>query len=117
MQQVIERGYFMSQEEQDAVIGRVVREHKAATTKLAYLRSEATRLGQELSAIGQALMSQPDSLIRRGEDMPGRFAGPQLHIVNPEALDLEKIMRLTKEIRERMKEIGDLDKDKSDLGI
>lgn len=117
MQQVIESGYFMSQDEQDAVIGRVVREHKAESSKLALLRAEADRIGNQLSNIGIILASEPHSLIRQGEGVPTELIGPKLRSVNAEDIDFERVMKLTKEIRECLMRIKELDRQKLNLGI
>ena len=60
-------GYLLSEEQQDAVIGRVLRELKETKQKLAKLRAEADRIGQALGRIGQTLVSNPQSLVFTSE--------------------------------------------------
>jgi hypothetical protein len=47
------RGYFMSEEEKDALVGRLMREHRESGEHLASLRASADRLGQRLLAVAQ----------------------------------------------------------------
>jgi hypothetical protein len=50
-----EGGYFMSQDQEDAVVGRLVRERTAHKQKLVKLKEEAIRLGRNLEALGRDL--------------------------------------------------------------
>jgi hypothetical protein len=45
--------YFMTQEKEDEVAGKVGREKKAAERHLAALQAEATSLGRELQRLGR----------------------------------------------------------------
>ena len=48
----------MSEEQQDAVIGRTLREYKDAKKTLAALYAEAEKIGNDLTGVGQALRSK-----------------------------------------------------------
>jgi flagellar biosynthesis chaperone FliJ len=56
----LERGYFMSQEQRDAVVGRLVRERSEAYKQLALLQAEARELSKLFTGLGA--MVQPDKL-------------------------------------------------------
>jgi predicted trehalose synthase len=96
-------GYFMSDEQQDAVIGRVLRELKEAKQKLARLRAEADRIGQALGRIGQTLVSNPQSLV---------FASGSINVPTH-----EELASLTNDIRNTMQEVDRLKQQASDLGF
>ena len=48
-------GYCVSQEQDDAIVGRMVREHVEAKAKLIKLRGEALELGQNFEELGRKL--------------------------------------------------------------
>jgi hypothetical protein len=56
----------MSEEQKDAVIGRVLRERKETQTHLAALKAEATRLGRKMMQLGQLLSSNAANVVFRG---------------------------------------------------
>jgi hypothetical protein len=58
----------MTQHDQDAIVGRVVREHSAGLTKLAALVAEGNRVGQVLDRLGKALqLPEAQALVRHSE--------------------------------------------------
>jgi hypothetical protein len=91
-------GYFMTQDDQDVVIGRLVREHREADELIAKLDAEATRLGQAYSELGQALMTHPEGVLFPKEGIDGRFA-PVQHLVQPSLLNADKLKALATDYR------------------
>jgi len=53
-------GYFMSQDQADAVLGRLVRERSEAQKHLILLQAEARKLGELFTGLGT--MVQPDKV-------------------------------------------------------
>ena len=51
----VRRGHFVSQEQADAIVGRMVREHVEAKIELTQLRGEAQELGQKFEELGRKL--------------------------------------------------------------
>jgi hypothetical protein len=118
MQLTVKGKYFMSEQDQDAVIGRIVRELKAENIKLAALQVEAQRIGSGLSQIGTILSSQPHLLFPQGAHIPAEFIGTSKpSILGPDYVDFPMIVRLTNEIRDCMMEIKKLDAQSRALGI
>src|ERR1700693_1348240 len=74
-----QRGYFMSDEQKDAVIGRVARGRSEAKKHLAALRADATRLGQILSEIGRQLQMSPEYVVFEREPVNVIYSNPRLH--------------------------------------
>jgi hypothetical protein len=93
-----EGSYFMSEEQKDAVVGRVVRERKETETRLALLEREAHNLGQNFSQLGQLLLSRPTSIVFGNQP-----STPQQQVFNPAHFDIQGVVRLTEEIRETAK--------------
>jgi len=117
MQAPAEEGYFMSQDEQDAVIGRVIRQHKEVSVKLGTLKAEAQRFGVMLVGVGEALRQHPEALLQQGESFRGEIiqrSPLQFPIDFPSA---EKLQKLTTEIRLCLTELADLDTQRAALGI
>lgn len=56
----VREGYFMSQEQSDAVLGRLVRERSDAQKHLALLQAEGRKLGELFAGLGS--MVQPEKL-------------------------------------------------------
>lgn len=52
----------MSQEQEDAVVGRMLRERVAADQHLTTLKNEAVRIGKELQDLGQMLQNDAQRL-------------------------------------------------------
>src|ERR1700722_13161678 len=103
--------YFMSDEQKDAVIGRVVRERSDARKHLAALRTEANRLGQILSEIGRMLQGNPEYLVFERESVNVIYSNPRLNIrpYNKNDVDSAALLKLTNEIRETLDNIKNLE--------
>jgi hypothetical protein len=105
----------MSKQKRGDTVDRVISEHKAASTKLDVLKSQAMKWGEELSYVAQALKTEPQSLIPEGESLTPEFLGSNPQYVQPKVFDCEKIVWLAKEIRGCMKEVRRLELKKQSL--
>src|SRR5271167_4795201 len=63
----------MSQEEQDALLGKTLREYKEMSHRLEMLRARAAEIGNHLVKLGSVLNSSPECLAFDGELMDERF--------------------------------------------
>jgi hypothetical protein len=63
----------MTQEAQDALIGRTLRELRDVRETLAKLVAKVRGLGNDFSAVGQDLQTQPSYLRFDGEAVEARF--------------------------------------------
>src|SRR6266851_1544405 len=90
---------FMMQEEQDAIVGRVVREKREKETKLACLRAEADRLGRVFSQLGEILRANPEDVVvvNMSDSRPGTFKA--------EDISTNRLTELTDEIRKTTQEL------------
>lgn len=92
--------YFMSQEDQDAVIGRLIREKKAAEVKKSALYAEAHRIAEDLKEIAGHLEKRLSGLQVQGGSLNSEFL-PFEAWIKPTALqELKKIIPLANEYRE-----------------
>jgi hypothetical protein len=114
-------GYFMSQEQQDAVVGRTVREMREAEEKLAKLEAEARTVGEALMEIGRALCNSPAHLIEEGQSYNTKFAaGPRGGMGFYRASQLisaDKLKSLTEDVRATMLEFDRLNETLQRMGF
>jgi hypothetical protein len=111
-------GYFMSQEQQDAVIGRVVRELNSATILAAALSADAHQIGTALIALGMKLQGKPQEVARiafHNQSVPLQFQPVEMFA--PELLDAAKIARLTDGLRNALSDVRRLSDNAASLGV
>lgn len=89
----------MTQEQKDAVIGRVSRERREADHNLALLQSEAKRIAEKLRSIASWLESNPNSIIFDDESLDARLGAWQNRIHSSD-LDIETFKKLVADLRE-----------------
>ena len=102
-----QRGYFVSQNEQDAVVGRVVRQYAETSKRYALLVAEAESIGKELAMLASALREHPNRAL---QDKTQADAAAQ-------RLNIDRIKKLTDEIRQCEFELNALQVQKDSLGI
>ncbi len=100
----------MSQEEQDAIVGRTVRELREAKERLAMLKAEAGRRGERLKNAGHFLAAYPEYMVQEGESVDVRFSSqPQKHLwTAADIYPAEEILKLTSAIRAEVVKIATL---------
>src|ERR1035437_1599839 len=82
----------MTQEDQDAVVGRVTREYHEAVRKVAALHAEAKRIGRDLEIIAQALGSAPWQVVFESPTLPAA-TGSRV-VIKAELFDAERLRTL-----------------------
>ena len=109
----------MSDEQKDAVIGRVARERAEATKHLAALRTEANRIGQLLYEMGRQLQANPEYVVFEREPVNVIYSNPRLNIRPYNRIDVDSavLLKLTNEIRATMDNLKLLDEQAVNLGI
>jgi|HubBroStandDraft_6_1064221.scaffolds.fasta_scaffold89732_2 hypothetical protein len=114
-----EEGYFMSDEQKDAVIGKVARERAEAKKHLATLRQEADRLGKLLYEMGRQLQFEPEHVVFEREPVNVVYSNPNLNRrpYRKEEIDAASILKLTNEIRATMDNLGILDEKARSMGL
>ena len=108
---------LLNQDEQDAVIGKVIRRRKEASLKLKSLQNEAETLGTLLVDIGDTLRKFPENVYSHGETCNEKIATREPYRLPTDFPTDEKIQQLTKDIRECIAQLDDLEKQRVALGI
>ena len=98
-------GYFMSQVEADAVLGRLTRERSEAQKHLTLLKAEADRLSKLFSGLGAAV--QPDKVWNISLESYQTFLSKETY---------EKVGKLRVEIRDTEQNLAKLDADLKKFG-
>ena len=79
----------MTQEEQDVILGRTLREYNECCKELAAIEAKLATTGEELSSLGKELRENPEmvTFLGRGHDM--RFGGtsPDKKSFSPASID------------------------------
>src|SRR5947207_50274 len=105
----------MSQEQQDAAIGKVVRERNKAEKHLGVLRAEASRLAGIFDQLADFLAHNPQQIVFELDSNDVKYA--QAPRFNKSDLSAEDIIKLTDEIRDTMRTLSDLQQQAHRLGI
>ncbi|HEV2498271.1 MAG TPA: hypothetical protein VGY31_01665 [Terriglobia bacterium] len=114
--QVAER-YVMSDQGRDEIVGQAFRKRKEAEAQLAELKAEARRIGEVLYAVGQGLLSFPESVSFGGESMDGRFNRTHDFMPHQVAnITQSKLQSLCNEIRSAQIDLWDYEKQIKSLG-
>jgi hypothetical protein len=109
--------YFMTQDQQDAALGRLIREQKETEKRLALLKSEAIRISLRLNTLANTLERYPQSVFFEGEEIGVHYI---LNPFNPKdknvafSLNVEDISRLTADIRSAMETLEKLKQQSSE---
>ena len=92
--------YFMTPEDQDAVIGRLVREKKAAETKRATLEAEAHRIAADMRELALHLEKRLPGIQIQGQALPAEFLPFETWLAPGALQQPQRILALANEYRE-----------------
>lgn len=107
---------YMTDEQKDAQLGRLIREHKDLTNTIASLRAEARRIGGIYSSVGRVLSGSPENLIFDKESHDIRFSERQGFFLQPREIDAKRLLELTNEIRESIVKQSQIARELKTLG-
>jgi hypothetical protein len=109
-------GYFMTAEQHDAAVGRLVLEKQDLEQKLAILYAEAGRLGSLLRDLGERLRTHPEQVLfeNQGSSMPLRRDAP---LFKARDIDGEQLIKLITDIRETVDKLADVKRKGAPFGI
>lgn len=107
----------MSQEQEDQVVGRIVREKKDAEQKLARLAAEASRIGEVLVDLGTQLVRYPATIQFEGVATNVEYLRRDGSIFKTNEIDGARIAALTNEIRSATAKLEELEKQAGRLGV
>lgn len=106
----------MSDDQKDAVVGRVMREHKENEEQIGKLFSEAAKLGNKLNQVGQALVTHPEGVCPDGSELDIRYT--QLRVsFSASDFDVAKLTALTNDYRAALQERERLERQLTQLGF
>jgi hypothetical protein len=102
--------YFMTIQDQDAVLGRVRREQRELQDTRSALEAEAQRLGRILVSLGETLGKSPGRIALAGEAVPERLT-QTAHVIQQSDLDeIAGIPKLTANYREIIRRLQENDR-------
>lgn len=107
----------MTQADQDAVIGRIVRERAETERNISALESEAGRLGAMYRVIGDILATRPEALVFENVPRPVEYSQGASHIFNAKDIDGNRLVSLTSELRELKSTLDRLREEAAKFGL
>jgi hypothetical protein len=108
----------MSDEQQDAIIGRVLREYKDADLKLKALLSEAINFGCAMSEMATLLTTNPQDLTFEGEPVGLQHITSRAKLFKKSALpSVDTLVALTNDIRNTHQDVSRLKDQAAGLGF
>jgi hypothetical protein len=93
----------LTTEQQDALLGRLMRERKETEFRRLALEAEGARIGANLAKVGQGLQKRLSGIQLRGEDLEPEFLHSAVWIEQSELEEINKIVQLANDYREAIK--------------
>ncbi|MFZ3211005.1 MAG: hypothetical protein WA188_05775 [Terriglobales bacterium] len=108
----------MTQEDQDAVVGRLMRERTDAERNEAALRAECDKLGRQLQDAGRALQTRPENVVFTGQSHSGDFQWQRGGaLITPGSINDTRILQLTNDLRETLTKLTEIRRQLGAFGI
>jgi hypothetical protein len=107
----------MTEEQNDAAIGRVLRERKELVNSLALLEADAHKISQRLTQLAQLLDENPQDVWFYGHSVNTKGPPPRSTPFNLADFDIERILGITSTIRDTRERLGRLNSEASKLGF
>jgi hypothetical protein len=107
----------MSNEEQDAIVGKTLRERNEAVKRLAALVTKAQKIGDALSRLGNDLQGSPENVIFDQQPHDVRFGAKDGYVFHKKDLNADEIYALCDEIRKTKIESDRLTSTLINMGI
>lgn len=108
--------YFMSDEQKDAVVGRLMREHRENKEQIGRLYAEAQKWGNKLREIGNGLVNNLESGCLQGTGLNVNYARYRVDF-NAGDFDVAKLTALTNDYRAALKTRDDLEGQLANVGF
>ena len=106
----------MSDEQKDAIVGRVMREHRENREHIGRLVAEAQKWGQKLNEISNGLMNHLEGVCPEGAGLDMNFAHHRVGFSNAE-FDMTRLTALTNDYRTALKTKEHLENQLTQLGF
>jgi len=108
----------MTEQDQDALIGKFVRQRKEASDKATQLRLELADIGPLFEELGVALKNHPESVFEVRKEIDGRFLTKYRLSVDPASWpSISAVMELVVNLRDALIKQEDAAKKLAQLGI
>jgi hypothetical protein len=106
----------VTQEDQDTLIGRRVREEKEQAEKYQFLISNAKAIGEKLEAAGKMLQSNPTTLVFEGQSVPATRYRSETLFMDTDFPSADTVRQMSAEIREAVTRLKSLHDELGRLG-
>lgn len=100
-----ETSHLLTTEQQDAVLGRLMRERKETEILKVAFEAEGARIGENLAKVGQGLQRRLSGIQLRGEDLESEFLHSAVWIELSELEEIKKVFQLANDYREAIKKL------------
>jgi hypothetical protein len=107
----------MTEEQNDAAIGRVLRERKEVVSSLALLEADAHKMSQRLTQLAQLLDESPQDVWFYGDSANTKGPPPRSTSFNLADFDIQRILGITSSIRDTREKLDRLNSEASKLGF
>ena len=107
----------MTAEQNDAMIGRLLRERKEVEGRLAALEADAGKISQKLNQLGEMLDRSPQDVWFQGQSVGGNGYPPRSASFNVVDFNIQHVINLTNEIRDTREKLDTLNSEASRLGF
>jgi prefoldin subunit 5 len=111
------QGYSMSQDEQDATIGRIVRERKELKAKIEMLKAKAAKQGEFLIALGSAIQTKTELVVFNGLSSGANSLSNTVRFDVANYPQIQDIAAISNEIRETKNTLARVEEQATSLGI
>jgi hypothetical protein len=107
----------MTEEQKDAILGRVLRERKEVAGHLAALEADAGKISQRLGQLGKMLDRSPQDVWFQEQSAGGNGYAPRSASFNIADFNIQHVVDLTNEIRATREKLDRLNSEASRLGF
>lgn len=107
----------MNDEQNDAAVGRVLRERKEVEGHLAALEADAHKISQKLAQLAQVLERNPEDAWFHGQSVSIKGYPPRSPSFNISDYNMQHVVDLTNEIRDTREKLDRLNSEASRLGF
>src|SRR4051794_12779485 len=106
----------MTAEQNDAAIGRILRERKEVVSSLALLEADAHKMSQKLTQLARLLDENPQDVWFYGQSVNTKSPPPRSTSFTLADFDIQRIVDITSNIRDRREKLDRLNSEASKLG-
>lgn len=107
----------MTQQEQDAAVGRLVREVTEKNARIGALRAELCRIGHSLSQLGDELVRDPEHATFEGQAVDVRYITEGKPAFQTADINAHRLMDLTNDLRSNLSQLDQLNENARRIGI